>query len=92
MDVSISQTFGRTILTTSAVFTVLLVLFVCNVGQDSPLEGMAFLLLDRHDLRLLLDDLHRLPVRGLGDGAAREAQAEERPAAGARPQPVAAAL
>jgi SecD/SecF fusion protein len=45
MDISISQTFGRTILTTSAVFTVLLVLFVCNVGQDSPLEGMAFLLL-----------------------------------------------
>jgi SecD/SecF fusion protein len=45
MDVSLSQTFGRTILTTSAVFTVLLVLFVANVGQDSPLEGMAFLLL-----------------------------------------------
>jgi SecD/SecF fusion protein len=45
MDISISQTFGRTILTTSAVFTVLLVLFVCNIGQDSPLEGMAFLLL-----------------------------------------------
>jgi SecD/SecF fusion protein len=44
-NISISQTFGRTILTTSAVFTVLLVLFVCNIGQDSPLEGMAFLLL-----------------------------------------------
>jgi SecD/SecF fusion protein len=45
MDVSISQTFGRTILTTSAVFTVLFILFVVNLGQDSPLEGMAFLLL-----------------------------------------------
>jgi SecD/SecF fusion protein len=45
MDISLSQTFSRTILTTSAVVAVLLVLFVANIGQDSPLEGMAFLLL-----------------------------------------------
>jgi preprotein translocase SecF subunit len=45
MDLSINQTLSRTILTTSAVFTVILVLFVVNIGQDSPLEGMSFLLL-----------------------------------------------
>jgi len=45
VDLSLGQTLSRTILTSLTVLMVVTVLFMFNVGQDSPLEGFAFTML-----------------------------------------------
>lgn len=45
VNMSLSQTLSRTIFTALTVFFVVTVLFLANVGVESPLEGLAFCLL-----------------------------------------------